>query len=302
MSIPLFDCHCDTIYRCLNEGGSLRKNRFQLDLERLHAFSPSAQVFAVCSEKQTGAKEDAEIMLSLLRSELEASSDIVRLCLSHEDLARAADEGKIAALISIEGCEQIYSLDHAYRLGARILHITWNYDNELCGAAVIGGGGLTEKGRAFVKKAQSTGFALDMSHISERGFWDTLELADKPVIAGHSNSKALCDVPRNLTDEQYIALARMGGGAGINLYPEFLGLGRDLEAAAEHIEHFLELGGERAVFLGCDLDGIPCMPKGMTGIESIGELYNVLLRRNYPEKLTRDIFWNNLYEIMGRML
>ena len=69
-----------------------------------------------------------------------------------------------------------------------------------------------------------------MSHISERGFWDTLEISTRPVIAGHSNSKAVCNVPRNLSDEQFAALVRRGGGAGINLYPEFLGLGRDIDA------------------------------------------------------------------------
>lgn len=300
--IPLFDCHCDTISRVIAEGGSLRKNGFHTDLERLHKFAPCAQVFAVCAETLDRPVEKADAMLRRLSQEIEENSDIVMLCLNFHDIKKAAGLGKIAAVISIEGCEQISSLESAYQNGVRILHPTWNFDNELCGAAVGSGKGLTEKGRAFVKKAQHMGFALDMSHISERGFWYTLEVCEKPVIAGHSNAKALCNVPRNLTDEQFNALVTVGGGAGINLYPEFLGLGKDINAVIAHIEHFFSLGGERSVFLGCDFDGIDSTPTGLDGVQKLDKLYNELLNRNYPEALVRALFWDNLYDIMEKTL
>lgn len=300
--IPLFDCHCDTISRVIAEGGSLRKNGFHTDLERLHKFAPCAQVFAVCAETLDRPVEKADAMLRRLSQEIEENSDIVMLCLNFHDIKKAAESGKVAVFISIEGCEQISSLESAYQDGVRVLHPTWNFDNELCGAAMGSGRGLTEKGRAFVKKAQHMGFALDMSHISERGFWDTLEACEKPVIAGHSNAKALCNVPRNLTDEQFNALVDVGGGAGINLYPEFLGLGKDINAVIAHIEHFLSLGGERSVFLGCDFDGIDSTPTGLDGVQKLDKLYNELLNRNYPEALVRALFWDNLYDIMEKML
>lgn len=300
--IPLFDCHCDTISRVMTEGGSLRKNGFHTDLERLHKFTPCAQVFAVCAETLDRPVEKADAMLRRLSQEIEENSDIVMLCLNFHDIKKAAESGKVAVFISIEGCEQISSLESAYQNGVRILHPTWNFDNELCGAAVGSGRGLTEKGRAFVKKAQHMGFALDMSHISERGFWDTLEACEKPVIAGHSNARAICNVPRNLTDEQFNALVTVGGGTGINLYPEFLGLGKDINAVIAHIEHFLSLGGERSVFLGCDFDGIDSTPTGLDGVHKLDKLYNELLNRNYPEALVRALFWDNLYDIMEKML
>lgn len=302
MSIPLFDCHCDTISRVTSEGGSLRSNRFQLDLNRLGKYAPCAQIFAVCTETLERPVHKASAMLSSLDREIKQNSDIVKLCLNFHDIDQAVNSGKIAAFISYEGCEQIDSLENAYKNGVRILHPTWNFDNELCGAAIGSGSGLSEKGRAFVKKAQAMGFALDMSHISERGFWDTLEIAEKPVIAGHSNSKAVCNVPRNLSDEQFCALNKLDGGAGINLYPEFLGLGRNIAAVIAHIEHFLSLGGENAVFLGCDLDGIDCTPTEIGGVQDVELVYNELLTLNYSEDTVRDIFWNNLYKIMGRML
>ena len=286
----------------MTEGGSLRKNGFHTDLERLHKFAPCAQVFAVCAETLDRPVEKADAMLRRLSQEIEENSDIVMLCLNFHDIKKAAESGKVAVFISIEGCEQISSLESAYQDGVRVLHPTWNFDNELCGAAMGSGRGLTENGRAFVKKAQHMGFALDMSHISERGFWDTLEACEKPVIAGHSNAKALCNVPRNLTDEQFNALVDVGGGAGINLYPEFLGLGKDINAVIAHIEHFLSLGGERSVFLGCDFDGIDSTPTGLDGVQKLDKLYNELLNRNYPEALVRALFWDNLYDIMEKML
>lgn len=300
--IPLFDCHCDTISRVIAEGGSLRKNGFHTDLERLHKFTPCAQVFAVCAETLDRPVEKADALLRRLSQEIEENSDIVMLCLNFNDIKKAAESGKVAVFISIEGCEQISSLESAYQDGVRVLHPTWNFDNELCGAAMGSGKGLTEKGRAFVKKAQHMGFALDMSHISERGFWDTLEACEKPVVAGHSNARAICNVPRNLTDEQFNALVLIGGGAGINLYPEFLGLGKDINAVIAHIEHFLSLGGERSVFLGCDFDGIDSTPTGLDGVHKLDKLYNELLNRNYPEALVRALFWDNLYDIMEKML
>lgn len=284
------------------EGGSLRKNGFHTDLERLRKFAPCAQVFAVCTETLEQPIEKAGAMLRRLNREIEENSDIVMLCLNFHDIQKAVALGKVAALVSIEGCEQISSLESAYENGVRVLHPTWNFDNGLCGAAMGSGSGLTEKGRAFVKKAQSMGFALDMSHISECGFWDALEVCRKPVIAGHSNAKAVCDVPRNLTDEQFKSLIAIGGGAGINLYPEFLGSGRDIAAVIAHIEHFLSLGGEKAVFLGCDFDGIECTPTGLDGVQELDKLYNELLKRNYPETLVRAMFWDNLYDIMEKML
>ena len=182
------------------------------------------------------------------------------------------------------------------------MHLTWNEDNVLCGAAMASGNGLTERGREFVRAAQRMGVVLDMSHLSERGFWDVLEIAEKPVLAGHSNAAALCPHPRNLTDAQFTALVKSGGAAGLNYYPEFLGLGRDLAAIVAHAEHWLSLGGEKTVCLGGDLDGIEAPPKGMSGVESAGELYNAMLRKNWSEDLVRDIFYNNLRDFFGRAL
>ena len=302
MNIPLFDCHCDTGAHAREHGEKLRRNRMQLDLERLSHYSPAGQVFAVCAADDAAPVKFADVSIAFFLEQIKENSDIVKLCLNFRDILSAEKEGKIAALLSIEGAEQISDIDEAYGQGVRIVHMTWNHDNALCGAAMDSGAGLTQEGKSFVLRAQQLGIMLDMSHVSERGFWDTLSISTRPVIAGHSNAKAVCNVTRNLTDAQFTALVKQGGGAGINLYQEFLGLGRDIDAVFAHIEHFMSLGGERAVFLGCDLDGIEQMPKGISGVQDLGRIYEALLRHNYPERLARDLFRNNIRRVMEKAL
>ncbi len=298
MSIPYFDAHCDTLTAVLERGGKLRRNKFHVDLERLEKYAPAAQVFAVWGGRY-GEKA------ALLR-ESARSGPRLALCSTAAGVRAANAAGKMAALLSVEGAEQLGCSPERLRKARRedgvvMVNLCWNADNELCGSAMDGQGGLTDRGRAFVKAAQESGVAVDLSHASERAFWDVMEIAQKPVIASHSDSAALCgDSPRNLTDRQFEALAACGGGAGLNLCPDFLGLGRNLDACCAHIEHFLSLGGEKAVFIGADFDGIDDMPDGISGVQDMGRLYEALLRRGHSEQLVRDIFYNNLLEILGR--
>lgn len=300
MRNPYFDAHCDTI----TAQDHLRVTNGHLDLTRLSVMRPCAQIFAVCvTEDMPGGYQK---YLPLLLGEIEKNRDMTVLCRSAQEIRSAVEAGKIASLIAIEGAEHfgctIEGLRDAYARGVRSVNLTWNYDNALSGAAMDSGAGLTEEGRAFVREAQRLGVILDVSHLSDRGFWDLLEISEKPVYASHSNSRALCPWPRNLTDAQFAALVEIGGGAGINLCADFVGLTRDIDAVVAHIEHFLSLGGEKAVFLGTDFDGINETPTGICGVEDMGKLYEALLCRNYPECLVQDIFFNNLWDILERAL
>ena len=297
--IPYFDAHCDTV----TAWESIEENPGELDASRLSTFAPSAQIFAICCVR--GMAAGYARYLPELKRQIGASERLT-LCLSADDIKKAAVAGKTAAVMAVEGAEHfscsIDGLRLAYDAGVRSVNLTWNYDNALSGAAMASGSGLTGEGRAFVKAAQRMGIILDMSHLSEHGFWDVLEMAEKPVYASHSDSAALCPVKRNLTDAQFAALVKCGGGAGINLYAEFLGFGRDIDAVVAHVEHFLALGGEKAVFVGTDFDGIDATPAGLAGVQDMPKLYEALLRRNYREELLQDIFYNNLLNILGRAL
>jgi len=304
MPIPYFDAHCDTPVELMLRGGSLLENSCHLDLSRLSAYAPAAQVFAVCTEWKPELRENPEAVLDAFLEKLNDEADKIALCRNADEIAAAAAAGKVAALLSYEGASQlgcsVETLRRLYAKGLRIIHLTWNFDNALCGCCK-GDRGLTEQGKAFVTAAQELGVAIDLSHLSEAGFWGVMEIAKKPPLAGHSNSRALCDHPRNLTDAQFTALAQCGGVAGLNLCPGFLGRGRDVEAVADHAEHFLSLGGEKAVCLGTDFDGTD-LPGGIAGVQDMGRLYEAMLRRNWSERLVRDIFWNNLEGFFRRCL
>lgn len=305
MKIPYFDAHCDTALPVYETSASMNKNRFHIDFERLGAYAPSVQVFAICAPHRAGMVEKTEWVMDELLRQIQLHGDRVMLCCSAEDLDRAEALGKVGAMISVEGAEKldcsIQNLAAAYKKGLRIVHLTWNHPNVLSGTCVDGGG-LSKKGAEFVKAAQEMGVALDMSHISEKAFWDIQEIATKPVLAGHSNSKTVCDHIRNLTDEQFTALVKTGGVAGLNMYTDILGHGKDIEAVLAHAEHFLSLGGEKALCLGGDLDGIPEMPVGMSGVQDMAKLYEAMLQRNWGEDLVRDIFYGNLRSFMERAI
>lgn len=305
MSIPYFDAHCDTAVPVHFLANSLMENAFHLDLKRLSAYAPRAQVFALCVNHSEGMEEATCAVLDTLLAEFFRHREHVRLCLSAADIHAAAREKKTAALISVEGMEKLgcslEKLRKAYDKGVRIVHPVWNHDNALAGAAKDSGAGLTAAGRCFVTAAQRMGVVLDLSHLSERGFWDTMERIERPVLAGHSNARSVCDVPRNLTDDQFRALVQCGGAVGLNLYPPFLGENADVESVLRHAEHFLALGGEKTLCLGGDFDGVDCLPAGITGVESMETVYIAMARR-FGEKTAEDIFYNNLMDFMERVL
>lgn len=300
MGIPYFDAHCDTLSVLHSRGAewSLGANAAEVDIDRLSAYSPAAQVFAIWG----GHYEEK---LALLRRSLARDGRAVH-CRTAEEVRKANAAGKVAALLSVEGAEilgcSIERLREAReRDGLAMINLCWNSDNALCGAAMDSGSGLTDAGRAFVRAAQDVGVAVDLSHASERTFWDVLEIAEKPVIASHSNAAALSsEFPRNLTDEQFAALVKCGGGAGLNLCAGFIGLGRDIGACCAHIEHFLALGGEKSLFLGTDFDGIAAVPRGLYGVQDMWKLYEALLERGHSEELVQDIFYGDLLRILGR--
>lgn len=326
MTIPVFDAHCDTVFQVSKGRGSLRENRCHLDLMRGLSYSPRAQFFAVFSRpvnsisQALGADYSSDWpadtlealgfeLLALLEKELALNQDLAVLCLSASDARTAAKMGKTAAFISVEGAELIGcslpSLRRAYTLGVRMVNLCWNFDNPLCSSAAgKTQKGLTDAGKAYVKETQRLGMAVDLSHASDRTFWDTVEISRRPVLASHSNSRSLCPHPRNLTDAQFREIVRLGGAVGLNLCCDFLSEDgfADINSILEHCEHFLALGGEKTLCLGGDLDGIDFLPRGITGIESYSKIYEAMLRRNYPEALVRDIFYNNLLNVLENAL
>lgn len=314
--LSLFDAHCDTVSAILSSGSGLYSNDLHVDLLRAGKYRVYAQFFAIFglvnprgdwdfAESLTWPCGEAcfDDQYRVFLREIEKNKNIIEFCRGAKDAERAAQRGKSAAFLSVEGAEildcSIERLEKAYTQGVRAVVLTWNFENKLSGSNDEGSDkGLTDLGRLFVRKCEELGIIVDVSHISQKGFWDVIEIAQRPVIASHSNSKALCDNKRNLSDRQFGAIADTGGVVGINLFSDFLGESPNIDTVTGHIEHFLQLGGEKNIAIGADFDGCDRLPDGIDGVESVYKLAENLLKKNYTEPLVYDIFYNNLLRVV----
>lgn len=313
MKPMIFDAHCDTILEMLNQNQELKKNSLHLDLERLRQYEEYIQVFAAfIDQKEISCSPVTQCvkMLEKIHSEIERNREDVMLILSAEDLTTAMEEKKCGAILSIEGGEALAgSLENLWmydKLGVRLITLTWNYANEIAdGICESRGGGLTEFGRKAVAAMEALGIVVDVSHLSVQGFWDVAEMTKYPFVASHSCVKALCDHPRNLDDDQIQLLIQREGGIGINFYPEFLSDTSkkcDIETILAHMEYILERGGERVLGLGSDFDGVSCLPVGIDGAESVGDIVSAMQSRKWPQTLIDRICFGNFYRIFSQTL
>ena len=185
-----------------------------------------------------------------------------------------------------------------FQAGFRISTLGWNESNVLTGSNQTGEG-LTDLGREYVRNAQELGILVDVSHISDAGFWDIMKITQVPVIASHSNSRAVCPHARNLTDDMFRAIRDTGGVAGINQFAEFLGEKPTLDTICDHIFHFLEMDPEcRHIALGGDLDGCDALAQGFEGVQSYPALAQRLLERGLTEEMVMNLYWNNALGVM----
>lgn len=312
MSYPVFDLHCDSALALLGKdlagAGRLKKNGHHIDLERAAKYPGYAQCFACFTtpmEKLPGrftVEDMFERELSILLREINDNQDIIRQAFSSEDIAANRDNGLMSAIFTIEGPAGFgfdpALLENLYQIGFRISTLGWNEDNVLTGSHITGSG-LTDLGKEYVAEAQRLGMLIDVSHISDKGFWDILNVTRAPVIATHSNSRRICNVSRNLTDEMFLAICQTGGVVGINQCAHFLGDDPTLDTACDHIIHFMELDPEgKHIALGGDLDGVDMLPEGFSGIESYDALAERLVDRGLSEGNVMDIFWNNAFGVM----
>ncbi len=314
MRFPVFDLHCDTALALwdptFSQCSSLRSNELHIDLNRAGELSGYAQCFACFTSTFESMPEGItpELIfqkeLSGILQQMNTNTDTIRLAMSAADVESNLNQGYMSGILTIEGPAGFgfdpARLEELYDMGFRITTLGWNEQNVLCGSCVTGGG-LTDLGRQYVKEAQRLGMLIDVSHISDEAFWDIINITQAPVIATHSNSRTICNVPRNLTDDMYRAICSTGGTVGINLYTAFLGDLADLDTVCDHFLHFLHLSqDDRHVSIGGDLDGCDELPGGFTGVQDYDKLAQRLLQRGIPEKTVQNIFWNNAMEVLGK--
>lgn len=314
MNFPVFDFHCDTALALLgedfNQAGSLRRNKLHIDLERASKLGGYAQCFACFTtpfmEERNGISPIVvfERELATLQREVDKNSDLISIAYTTKDIQANQKRGQMSAVLTLEGTAGFGHdpalLEDLYAIGFRVSSLGWNEKNPLTGSHVTGGG-LTDQGREYVREAQRLGMLVDVSHISDEGFWDIMKVTDAPVIATHSNSRSICRNSRNLTDDMFQAICETNGVAGYNACREFTGENPSIDTICDHIFHFMELDPSgRHIALGGDLDGITEMPAGFEGVQSWPVLAERLLERGLDEETVRNIFWNNGIGVMER--
>ena len=266
----VFDSHCDTATELWSRKETLERNTCHVSLPQMRQLAGCGQFFAFCTLGGMNTGWTCEQLLwepyRYVREQLEMHRDSVQLCTCGADYDRALEAGKCAAFLSLEGAEGISCdpgrLEQLREAGITMVNLTWNADNALAGASKQDGPGLSCQGREVVRRAQKLGILIDVSHVSDRAFWDIMDITEKPVVASHSNSRRLCGHSRNLTDEQFRAICDCGGYAGINLYPAFLSENErpDFETIYAHMDHFLQIGGSMWRLAGIWMESVLCLP------------------------------------------
>lgn len=310
MKFPVFDLHCDTADKlagfCDGEPALLVKNDSHIDLERAGELDGYAQCFACFTTTldKRNPVDSFEKKLASIHRELMRNADRISQVYSPADIEDNLASGTMSAILTIEGPAGFgfdpELLTDLYNVGFRISTLGWNEKNPLTGSHMTGGG-LTDLGREYVKEAQRLGMIVDVSHVSDEGFWGIMEITQAPIVATHSNSRSVCPVSRNITDDMFRSICDTGGVVGINLYPAFLGENASIDTVCDHILHFMEMDPDaQHICLGGDLDGIETLPADFTGIQDYNKLADALATKGLSEQLIYNIFWNNAMEVFKK--
>ncbi len=312
----VFDGHCDTILEVINHKRSLGSKTLigHLDIPRMQEGGVDVQFFAVFIEDIYKPDRSLKRTLQLIDcfyKEMERNQDDISLVTSYHQIEEVNRAGKIAAILSIEGGEALEGdlgvLRVLYKLGVRLLTLTWNQRNQI--ADGIGesrtGSGLTEFGLKVIDEMNDLKMLIDVSHLSETGFWDVVKRSKTPIVASHSNCYALCPHLRNLKDEQIKALADKGGVIGITFVPNFLTQEKrktTVKDVVKHINYLVEKVGVDYVGLGSDFDGTGGLPLGLEGVDKIPNITGELLDRGYKERDIKKILGENFLRVFKEVV
>nr|WP_279288986.1 dipeptidase [Anaerosolibacter carboniphilus] len=261
--------HCDTILRLMGDKDKLvlKQNKFQVDIEKLKQGNSLAQFFALYVDlnEERDPMETCLEMLDKFYLELDKNHESIALARNYDEISKNDEEGRISALLTIEEGGvlkgELSHLRNLYRLGVRLITLTWNYPNEIGYPNALEDcqhKGLTRFGEELVTEMNTLGMIIDVSHLSDQGFYDVARISSKPFVASHSNARHVMHHTRNLTDDMIRVLANKGGIMGINF--EKLFLGNDpvskVDNMIRHIEHIRNVGGIEVISIGTDFDGI----------------------------------------------
>ncbi len=296
----VFDLHCDTADKLI-KGKNLISNNAHIDLLRANEFDCYVQCFSCFTKEESGATALFKKKKTALLTEINKNGSLIALAKSGQELKQNTENKKMSAILTLEGTAGINhnpgALENLRQTGFRMCSLCWNEQNVLTGSNQTGGG-LTQKGKDFVKEANRLGMFIDVSHISDCGFWDIIKISRLPVIASHSNSRFVHPHKRNITNDMFLAICQTGGVVGINLYTDFLSKNGSIDDIVRHIFHFLELAGNADhIALGGDLDGCDNLANGIANITDYKKIANALNKAGLDQNTINKILFNNAYKL-----
>ena len=312
------DCHADTLSRLLvleEEQMSLvlPQPRHHSDLPRMQQAGLRLQVFSIFTMPYEaghyGAVRSLQ-MMQIYRRDTESHGDLV-LVEKAADLADFESSAKrLYGIFSMEGasplCGDLKMLDVFYHQGLRAIGLTWNHRNELAdGLGVESNYGLTHFGREVIQRMNTLGMVVDLAHINEAGFWESMVLSQAPTIVSHANAKALCGHRRNMSDAQLDAIRDKNGFVGICFAPSFLNpeaTEASLDDVIRHIDYICERIGAQHVAFGSDYDGIESTPRGLEDVACFPRVMERLTALGYSEQDRQNISHGNVLRVYRDVL
>lgn len=328
--MKVIDMHCDTIYEInrLQKAGEdigLRDNHLNISLEKMKQGDYLLQNFAMFTPLKEVSDPVAHVqdLIDTFYLEIDKNSDLICTAKSYADIEKNSQQGKMSALLTLEEGAVVNNdlayLRNYYRLGVRMITLNWNYVNGIghpnfplhdenhgyhtCDTVH----GLTPFGMKYVQECERLGIIVDVSHLSDAGFYDVLKYTTQPFVASHSNARQVCPHARNLSDDMILALAARGGVMGINFAADFLdendhenGLSK-ISSMVKHILYIRDLAGIDCIGLGSDFDGIP-QNLELKDASYMPELYRALQKSGLSEEEIAKIFYKNVLRVYKTVL
>lgn len=328
----VIDMHCDTISEIRRRRReqpeiSLRRNQFSIDLEKMKQGDYMMQTFAIYinREREPDSFAAAKETLKVFKEETGKNPEMISQITSFRELEENSKKGRMSALLSLEeGAiyqDSLENLRWFYEQGVRMATMTWNYENDL-GYPNISGDpmtqkiwsrgderGLKKKGMEFLEEMERLHMIVDVSHLSDGGFWDVARHTRRPFIASHSNARGYAKAAaRNLTDDMIHTLAEKGGVMGLNFCVAFVRPdwkpgqpGANAEELAEMAKYIVRVGGEECLGLGTDFDGIAELPE-IADAGKIEMLAEAMKKKGISPGQIEKIFWKNVYRFLKENL
>lgn len=325
--MKVIDMHCDTIFeiaRLNNEGQNvgLNNNQLNIDIMKMKQSDYMLQNFAIFTPLKMVDNPITHVqqLIDTFYNELENNKGDIAIVTKYEDIEKNMKENKISAMLTLEEggvvCNDLSYLRNYYRLGVRMITLTWNYPNGIgypnfdtndethgfhCQDTI---NGLTDFGIEYVKECERLGIIIDVSHLSDAGFYDVLKYTTKPFVASHSNARSVCDHARNMTDDMIRELSKRRGVMGINFASDFLCEGDELSRVSsmvKHIQYIVDIGGIDCVGLGSDFDGIP-QNLEIKDASYMPLLYKGLQNAGFSEEDIEKIFYKNVLRVYKEVL